>query len=147
MASTDSLADWRQVRLRRAPRTVLVVLTLAVAASGCGNGQVARGTGQATTVDVTYSAGGQTKKQTLDCATPTPNDKPSCALLAELPSSAFELTADDAVCTMIFGGPELATIKGTVNGRKVDAKYSRSNGCEIARWNKVEPIFAEMAGN
>ena len=50
----------------------------------------------------------------------------------------------DTACTQIFGGPETATIKGTIRGEPVDAKFSRSDGCEIERWKRVEPLLAEV---
>ena len=41
----------------------------------------------------------------------------------------------DIACTQIFGGPEEATIKGTIRGEPVDATFTRTDGCEIARWD------------
>lgn len=146
-ASTAAKAaiQWRRRSLVARPTALAALALLAI--GGCGSGNTSGNDGSATVVDMTYSAGGSIKKQTLDCATPTANDKPSCMLLAKLPASAFKPVPKDAMCTMIFGGPETATIKGTVNGTKVDAKYARSNGCEISRWDRVEQLFAELAGN
>ena len=45
---------------------------------------------------------------------------------------------------MQFGGPETATIKGTIRGQEVDASFSRSDGCEIARWDKVKPLLDQV---
>lgn len=120
---------------------------LLVALAGCGGGSQPGAAGSATAVKLTYSAGGVVKTRTLDCATPAANDKPSCDLLKKLPTSAFEPVPKGVACTMLYGGPEVATIKGSVNGAKVDATYRRTNGCEIDRFTKVEPLFAEMAGN
>lgn len=115
-----------------------------VALSGCG-GSTDGGDGPATKVDLTYSAEGAMKEQTLDCS--AAEQGPSCELLKKLPASAFEPVPKDTPCTMIYGGPETATIKGQIDGKQVDAKFSRTNGCEIDRFKKVEPLFAEMAGN
>ena len=118
-----------------------------VALAACGGGSANGVDGPATKVDLTYSAGGATKTQSLDCIGSATEQGPSCALLKKLPASAFEPAPKDAVCTMIYGGPETATIKGQIDGRTVDATFSRANGCEIDRFKKVEPLFAEMAGN
>ena len=47
-------------------------------------------------------------------------------------------------CTQIYGGPEEATIKGTIRGNPVDATFSRTDGCEIARWESVEALLSEV---
>ncbi|MEO6472623.1 MAG: hypothetical protein ABIR57_11660 [Aeromicrobium sp.] len=128
-------------------RRLSLATLLLIVVGGCGSGHTSGGDGPATVVDLTYSAGGAVKKQTLDCASPAANDKPSCVLLGKLPSAVFKPVSKDQACTMIYGGPETATLKGTVRGKKVDARFSRVNGCEIDRWKQVEPLFAEMAGN
>jgi hypothetical protein len=38
---------------------------------------------------------------------------------------------------MIYGGPQTATIVGTLRGAAVKAEFSRINGCEIARWSEL----------
>ncbi len=50
----------------------------------------------------------------------------------------------DVACTQISGGPETATIKGTLRGEPIDASFSRSDGCEIARWDKLKPLFDQV---
>jgi hypothetical protein len=57
----------------------------------------------------------------------------------------FEPVPDDVACTEQFGGPETARVTGTLDGRQVDARFARNNGCEIARWDKVAPLL-EAAG-
>ncbi len=44
-------------------------------------------------------------------------------------------------CTMIFGGPEQARVYGTFEGEEIDAEFSKANGCELARWESLEPLF------
>jgi hypothetical protein len=62
---------------------------------------------------------------------------------AGLRPADFEPVPDDVACTEQFGGPETATVSGTLNGRDVDARFARNNGCEIARWEKVSALLAE----
>jgi len=40
---------------------------------------------------------------------------------------------------MIYGGPQTATIVGVLDGTRIDAAFSRQNGCEIARWDALGP--------
>ncbi len=44
-------------------------------------------------------------------------------------------------CTQIYGGPEIADVSGTFNGKHVDTQFSRGNGCELERWKKVDFLF------
>ena len=44
-------------------------------------------------------------------------------------------------CTQIYGGPEIADVSGTFNGKPVDTQFSRGNGCEIERWKRVGFLF------
>lgn len=44
-------------------------------------------------------------------------------------------------CSMIHGGVAKAHVVGTWHGREVDAHFSRSNGCEIERWNALVPAL------
>lgn len=49
------------------------------------------------------------------------------------------------MCTMIYGGPETATVVGRWQGVPVRARYSRANGCETARWRDMAPVLAMPA--
>jgi hypothetical protein len=48
------------------------------------------------------------------------------------------------MCPMIVGGPQTATITGTWNGEPVDAVFSKSNGCQTGRWNRIGPVFGSI---
>ena len=64
----------------------------------------------------------------------------ACAALAADPQ-ALEPVPPDAVCTMIFGGPEQATVVGILDGEEVDAAFERSNGCELDRWDRMAVLL------
>jgi hypothetical protein len=53
----------------------------------------------------------------------------------------FAPTPPDSLCTMQYGGPATARVTGTWAGRPVDARYDRSDGCEISRWNALVPLL------
>jgi hypothetical protein len=44
-------------------------------------------------------------------------------------------------CTQIYGGPETAHITGTIDGEKVDRRFSRTNGCEIDDFNRAGELL------
>ncbi|MBQ1118619.1 SSI family serine proteinase inhibitor [Streptomyces smyrnaeus] len=72
----------------------------------------------------------------------------ACAALDRATSQGrdpFKPVAAGATCTMIYGGPATARVTGTWQGRKVDARFSRTNGCEVARWNSLVPALPRMS--
>lgn len=66
-----------------------------------------------------------------------PDAVAACRKLAE-PGDPFKPTPPDAVCTQIYGGPQVGRVVGRVRGRTVWATFRRRDGCEIARWNRVQ---------
>ncbi|MFF1874120.1 SSI family serine proteinase inhibitor [Streptomyces sp. CB03911] len=53
----------------------------------------------------------------------------------------FAPVPPDAVCTLQYGGPATARVTGHWAGRPVDARFSRRDGCEIARWDSFVPLL------
>jgi hypothetical protein len=45
------------------------------------------------------------------------------------------------VATMIYGGPEIATVTGRWRGHPVNATFRRTNGAEIARWDRIAALL------
>jgi hypothetical protein len=88
------------------------------------------------------------KQWTLTCDPPGgdhPDPAAACAAL-EKGKAPFAPVPKDMACTEIFGGPQTATITGTWRGEQVNASYNRSNGCEIARWERLIPVFQDAGG-
>ncbi|MCX4846617.1 SSI family serine proteinase inhibitor [Streptomyces sp. NBC_00893] len=50
----------------------------------------------------------------------------------------------DALCTLQSGGPATARVTGTWQGRHIDSVFSRTNGCEISRWNNLSPVLPNV---
>src|SRR4051794_10351668 len=65
-----------------------------------------------------------------------------CAAAQSLTARAFAPIPTGIACSMIYGGPETATVKGTLRGRPIDAQFSRTDGCQISRWRKVQTLLA-----
>jgi hypothetical protein len=65
-----------------------------------------------------------------------------CAAAKALEPRDFAPTPTGIACSMIYGGPETATVKGTLRGRSIDASFSRTDGCQTSRWRKVQRLLA-----
>ena len=85
------------------------------------------------------------KQWSLNCR-PTggthPNRVAACkSLTAPNGRSLLDPIPPHTMCTMIYGGPERATVIGTWNGKRVSARFARTNGCEIDRWERAKALF------
>jgi hypothetical protein len=69
-----------------------------------------------------------------------PNPAAACQALAEA-KDPFATPPADEICAEIYGGPQRARIEGTWRGDPVQAEFSRSNGCEIARWDALRAVL------
>jgi hypothetical protein len=124
------------------PATIIaraVVATLAAAAlTGCGDDEeraTAPADGVRLTITVRDDADAEPRIVVVDCA-PGDTDAP-CPAAATLRAEDFAPTPGDAVCSQQYGGPEEAMIEGAVDGAPVRATVTRTDGCEIARWEQL----------
>ncbi|HSV68145.1 MAG TPA: SSI family serine proteinase inhibitor [Mycobacteriales bacterium] len=72
-----------------------------------------------------------------------PNAAAACAALAAFgpADDPFAPVPPGTIATMIYGGPETATVTGRWRGRPVHAELNRTNGAEIARWERLAPLL------
>lgn len=70
-----------------------------------------------------------------------PNKKAICAAIAKQGTRLFAPVPAGIACSQIYGGPETATITGTVKGRKINSAFSRTDGCQVARWSTAKAFF------
>jgi hypothetical protein len=120
---------------------VAALLALLVLVAGCGS-DGSGGSGEPR-YDLTISywpagRGGEERSATLTCdpdggTHPDPNGACDDLLQNE---DALRPVAGDVACTEIYGGPQLATISGS----GVQSTLSRSNGCEISRWDALRAV-------
>jgi hypothetical protein len=130
----------------------LALAVLAVAAVG-GSSAAAAGSLSHTALAVTFWPDGSSsvgKKTWILRCNPAggtlPRPRVACARLA---AGGWQLLAPvpaNAICTEIYGGPQVARVVGYVEGRRVWTRFSRENGCHIARWNRVSPWLLPKAG-
>ena len=69
-----------------------------------------------------------------------PAPEKACEQLFEL-ADPFAPTPGDAVCSEIYGGPAVAEVEGLFRGETVDATFTRTDGCEIGRWDRHAFLF------
>ncbi|GEN81042.1 SSI family serine proteinase inhibitor [Actinotalea fermentans] len=102
------------------------------------------------TVVVDATGEGATTTYTLTCEPAGghhPDAEAACAAIAAGGgTAAFAPTPMDVACTEQWGGPQTASVTGTVGGEPVSAAFSRANGCEISRWDTLAPLFGPDAG-
>jgi subtilisin inhibitor-like len=46
----------------------------------------------------------------------------------------------DRMCTMQYGGPEVARVTGQIDGQQVDATLDRTDGCGISEWQAATAL-------
>jgi hypothetical protein len=51
------------------------------------------------------------------------------------------------LCTQQYGGPQVAVVTGWFLGREVTSRFTRTDGCEIARWRAMAPLLGGVAGS
>jgi hypothetical protein len=74
-----------------------------------------------------------------------PHPAQACGALVRL-DKPFAPTPRGVACTDIYGGPQRALVTGIYQGRKVWARFRRTNGCEIARWDRLRFLFPVPTG-
>lgn len=136
------MARWRPtMSIACAAMALLAVAALA----GCGDDDpsgdaTAPAEGVRLTITVRDDADAEPRTVVVDCA-PGDEDAP-CPAAARLRPEDFAPTPADTVCSQQYGGPEEATIEGTIDGAPVSAKVTRTDGCEIERWDRlVAPLI------
>ena len=75
--------------------------------------------------------------------------KAACDAVAAAKDRLLALSDPDRepeMCTEQYGGPEKATIAGTVDGEQVNAEVARHNGCGISDWDALEPLLGAPTG-
>lgn len=126
---------------------IAYLLVLAVALAGCGGGgnmTVETTTNLTITVWPDGKGKGPQQHFNLSCDPIVGNVADPIAACADLNGrarAALDPTPLSAICTELYGGPAEATIVGTVNGDAVNARLSRSNGCEIGRWQELSALL------
>lgn len=144
----------RTARLAARPLSSLAAalgcLILLVAVPGCGDGDgdpPPAGDGEATELRfVLFPAGpdGPSREAELRCPAAEAAGREACASLDDVPRRAIEPVPADAVCTQIYGGPDVVRVEGTLEGEPVEAELTRRNGCEIDRFERFRDVLTAL---
>jgi hypothetical protein len=127
--------------------TALIVLGV-LAGAGCGGDKdvIGRYGPQAASLDVVVrpdGPGGPAITNEIRCGRFGPGAPGSseCSELEGFSASDLAPTPADQACAAIFGGPATATVRGAVLGKRVAARFTLENSCEIERWRRNSAIL------
>jgi hypothetical protein len=122
------------------------------ALAGCGGYEGGETPGTQTVLQITAWPNGKDagagREWKLNCERAGgthPDPESACERLLDL-EAPFAGTPQDAICTEIYGGPAVAEVEGLYRGETVNAQFARTNGCEIARWDKHAFLFPVKPG-
>ncbi len=149
MLSREAPDLWRAARPpARALRRLAALGFVSVALAGCGEGDgttTSAGSGSpATELVITVSADGrpgdpaEAAVATVSCPGA---ESGACDAIAALPDDPGAPVPPETACTEIYGGPDVVTIEGTIEGEPIDAELTRVNGCEIERFDRFAPLL------
>jgi hypothetical protein len=69
-----------------------------------------------------------------------PRPKASCFALARHPR-AFRPVPKDVACAELYGGPQVALVRGTFRGKRIRSWFKRTDSCETGRWNALAALL------
>ena len=132
------------------------VLAGALLLAACGGSSApAQGPDEAPSTALTIEVWPQGKSKTAAARVRTlrcdptggtlPHPHRACRRLAAL-RAPFREVPRDVACAEIYGGPAVARVLGRSGGQRVATSFERTDGCEIARWERVGFLFAASPG-
>lgn len=133
-------------------KQLVLLLTFVVVLGACADGD-ANGDGSGSSPDadlafVVEHPDRDTIEYTLSCRSSTATMVPEVAGLdggtacralddPDVVTRLVDGPPADQVCTEEYGGPDVATITGLLDGRTVDTTVDRTNGCGISDWDDL----------
>ena len=66
----------------------------------------------------------------------------ACAAARRLTAFLAARPPDNRICTQIYGGPATARVRGRIGGRPIDRRFARTDGCQIADWERAGTLLA-----
>ena len=119
---------------------------------GCGDGSGGGaagaggdpGTGN---LQITYipEPGMKPRQADLVCPATATDAAAACEQIESL-TAAFDPVPADQACSQQYGGPEQIVLYGRWAGNPVDTTLTRTNGCEIDRYESLAPVLLPLVG-
>ena len=129
----------------------LVLIVAALSAAGCGDSDDAssgdafvEGDSSLTVTLDPDGPDGPEGEMTEDVSCEDGTDDEVCQAVAGIDVEALGPVSADTACTEIFGGPDTASLEGTIEGEEVDVDLTRANGCEIERFDAAVPLLQAL---
>lgn len=137
------------MRCLAATLAVLALGATGLVIQGCGDGAGGGAAGDPGTgnLQITYipEPGVTPRKADLVCPASTADDTAACEQIESL-TPAFDPVPADQACSQQYGGPEQIVLSGTWAGKPVDTTLTRTNGCEIDRYEALAPVLLPLVG-
>jgi hypothetical protein len=100
-------------------------------------------------VELVPEQGAAAQTHRLSCTGEPTGDLPdlaaACTQLTGQVDPFAELSTD-TMCTQLFGGPQTARVTGRWAGEPVDLQLSRTDGCRIAQWDRLDALLPGPTG-
>ena len=126
----------------------LLVLACIAALAGSAHGGIAQTSLKITVIPNAGKPKVGRRSYTLRCGPAggtLPHAATACSKLAKT-EKPFAPVPKGMACTQIYGGPQKALVAGVYRGKRVGATFTRTDGCQIARWNRVQFLFPIATG-
>ncbi len=136
-------------RVRQVAALAVALAAMLAACGGSGSGS----SDAATQLTITARTGSESvlvpSDATLECdgaATATgylaKAAEPACAAVRDgVVATVKQAQKTGQLCSQIYGGPQTAHITGTANGKSVNLRIGRTDGCGVADWQTLEPLL------
>ena len=150
--SMKTFAPPADVRHKAGVAAVIGAVVALAAACGSQSSPQSTGVGVPATsslmISVAAHRGATPQRWTLSCwpggsGGSHPQPAAACATLTHA-KDPFAPVPHGVMCSMIDSGPQTASITGIWDGKRVAATYSRSDGCQTARWNKIGKVLGQV---
>ena len=131
----------------RPAAALIACLTLVACGSGDedDDGRTAAPGPQSASLAVTVQTkgpDGPTRRTRIECERLGEGNE-TCRRLAKLTARQLAPVPRDVACAQIYGGPAQARVTGVLRGERVDARFNRTDACEIERWEDNAALLAD----
>ncbi len=135
------------------PLPAVAMCTLALAAAGCADddddepGRAPAPAAEARLEVVVRPAEGEAPVRQVQIACEVSGTDASiatCRRLRGVSRADLAPVPEGVACAEIYGGPAVATVRGTLGGEPVDARFNLTDACEIARWRRNRALLGPV---